>query len=330
LAVAGTAAALALPLLAACGGSDDALVVYNAQHEELISAVAKEFTKDTGIEVKLRNGSDLELANQLVAEGKSSPADVFLTENSPAMALVDSKGLFTKLDAATLQRIPAQYRPADGDWTGFAGRSTVLFYNKSQVKEADLPASLMDLAEPAWKGKVAFSPTGADFQAIVAAVLALKGEDATRSWLAGLKANGTVLDGNNVVLKGVNNGDVATGIAYHYYWYRDQQEAGDNSDDTALHFFGKHDPGAFLSISGAGVLANADHGTDAQKFVDYLTSAAGQKVIADSYALEYTLNPEVPLGHGVKPLASLQNPPVAVDDLDSKRVVELLQDTGLL
>lgn len=330
LAVAGTAAALALPLLAACGGSDNVLVVYNAQHEELISAVAKEFTKDTGIEVKLRNGSDLELANQLVAEGKSSPADVFLTENSPAMALVDSKGLFTKLDDATLQRIPPQYRPVDGDWTGFAGRSTVLFYNKSQVKEADLPASLMDLAEPAWKGKVAFSPTGADFQAIVAAVLALKGEDAARSWLAGLKANGTVLDGNNVVLKDVNNGDVATGIAYHYYWYRDQQEAGDNSDDTAVHFFGKQDPGAFLSISGAGVLANADHGTDAQKFVDYLTSAAGQKVIADSYALEYTLNPEVPLGHGVKPLASLQNPPVAVDDLDSKRVVELLQDTGLL
>ena len=324
--------ALVLPLLAGCGGGDDkdALVVYNAQHEELISAVAKEFTKKTGIDVKLRNASDLELANQLVAEGKRSPADVFLTENSPAMALVDAKGLFAPLDKATLDRIPAQFRPTDGDWTGFAARSTVLVYNPSMISEADLPTSLMDLADPAWKGKVSFSPTGADFQAIVAGVLALKGEDATKQWLAGLKANGTVYDGNNVVLKSVNDGQTATGIIYHYYWYRDQEEAGDNSDNTQLHFFGNQDPGAFLSVSGAGVLANGDHGKNAQEFVDYLTSKEGQQVIADSYALEYTLNPEVPLGRDVRPLAELAPPEVGISDLDSEKVIDLMQDAGFL
>ncbi|MBO9523646.1 MAG: iron ABC transporter substrate-binding protein [Nocardioidaceae bacterium] len=325
------AAALALPLLAACGGGGkDSVVVYNAQHEELIDAVAKAFTKKTGIKVELRNASDLELANQLVTEGKRSPADVFLTENSPAMALVQSKGLFDTLDAATLDRIPAAFRPADGSWVGFAARSTVLVYNKDQVKQSDLPASLMDLAKPAWKGKVSFSPTGADFQAIVAGVLALKGEAATKAWLEGLKANGKTYDGNNVVLKSVNNGDVATGIVYHYYWYRDQEEAGDNSDDSALHFFGKQDPGAFLSVSGAGVLKNGKHQADARTFVDYLTSEAGQKIIADSYALEYTLNPAVQLGRSVPPLASLQAPPVGISDLDSQKVIELMQDANLL
>ncbi|MET3962690.1 iron(III) transport system substrate-binding protein [Marmoricola sp. OAE513] len=331
--VAVAAAALALPALAACGGGDDdknAVVVYNAQHEELIDAVAKAFTKKTGIEVKLRNGSDLELANQLVAEGKASPADVFLTENSPAMALVDSKDLFEPLDATTLDRIPAQYRPADGHWTGFAGRSTVLVYNKAMVKEADLPTSLLDLADPKWKGKVSFSPTGADFQAIVAGVLALKGEAATKAWLEGIKANGTTYKGNNVVLQSVNAGEVATGIIYHYYWYRDQEEAGDNSNDSALHFFGNADPGAFVSTSGAGVLENGKHGADAKKFVDYLTSKEGQQIIADSYALEYTLNPEVPLGRDVKPFGELQPPSVGISDLDSKKVVELMQDADLL
>jgi iron(III) transport system substrate-binding protein len=325
-------AALVLPLLAGCGGGDDkdALVVYNAQHEELISAVAKEFTEKTGIEVKLRNASDLELANQLVAEGKRSPADVFLTENSPAMALVDAKGLFAPLAQGTLDRIPEQFRPTDGNWTGFAARSTVLVYNPSMISEADLPTSLMDLADAAWKGKVSFSPTGADFQAIVAGVLALKGEAATKEWLAGLKANGTVYDGNNVVLKSVNDGQTATGIIYHYYWYRDQEEAGDNSDNTQLHFFGNQDPGAFLSVSGAGVLANGDHAKNAQEFVDYLTSKEGQQVIADSYALEYTLNPEVPLGRDVRPLADLAPPAVGVSDLDSEKVIDLMQDAGFL
>ena len=255
---------------------------------------------------------------------------MFLTENSPAMTLVDSKGLFAPLGQKTLDHIPAQFRPTDGAWTGFAARSTVLVYNTSMISEADLPASLLDLADPAWKGKVSFSPTGADFQAIVAGVLALEGEAATKEWLAGLKANGTVYDGNNVVLKSVNDGQTATGIIYHYYWYRDQEESGDNSDDSKLYFFGKKDAGAFVSTSGAGVLANGKHNASAKKFVDYLTSKEGQQVIADSYALEYTLNPEVPLGREVKPLGELDPPAVGISDLDSVRVVELMQAAGFL
>jgi iron(III) transport system substrate-binding protein len=306
------------------------LVVYNAQHEELIDAVAKAFTKKTGIEVKLRNGSDLELGNQLVAEGDASPADVFLTENSPAMTLVDGKGLFRPLDATTLDQVPAQYRPSNGHWTGFAGRSTVLVYNTSQLREDQLPASLMDLAEPEWKGKISFSPTGADFQAIVSAVLATQGEQRTKAWLEGLKRNGTVYDGNNVVLESVNSGKTAAGVIYHYYWYRDQAESGDNSDKSKLHFFGKQDPGAFVSVSGAGVLKNSKHASDAQKFVAYLSSDAGQKVIADSYALEYTLNPHVPLTRDVKPLSELQPPTVDLTTLNSPKVVDLMQEVGFL
>jgi iron(III) transport system substrate-binding protein len=325
------AALLCSPALAACGGGDDAdLVVYNAQHEELIDQVAKAFEKKTGMKVELRNNDDLSLANQLVAEGKASPADVFLTENSPAMSLVQSKGLLAKLDQKTLDNIPAQYRPTDGTWTGFAARSTVLVYNTKEVTPSQLPRSIMDLAEPQWKGKVSFSPTGADFQAIVSAVLHLEGEAKTKEWLAGLKRNGEVYDGNNVVLQSVNKGDVETGIIYHYYWYRDQEESGENSNDSKLYFFGDKDPGAFVSVSGAGVLKNAKHPKAAQEFVNYLTSKEGQQVIADSYALEYTLNPQVDLGRGVKGLADLSPPDVDVSDLNGPEVVKLMEQAGFL
>ncbi len=327
-------AALALPLLAACGGGgsgdEPTLVIYNAQHEELIDVVAKAFERESGIEVQLRNGSDLELGNQLATEGEASPADVFLTENSPAMTLVDSKGLFAELEQSTLDMIPAQFRPDDGQWTGFAARSTVLVYNTEQLRADQLPTSIMDLAEPAWKDRISFSPTGADFQAIVSAVLVTQGESATREWLAGLKANGTVYDGNNVVLESVNSGERPAGVIYHYYWYRDQEESGENSDDSQLHFFGKSDPGAFISVSGAGVLKSSDDPADAQKFVNYLVSEAGQQVIADSYALEYPLNPEVDLGRDVKPLAELDPPAVDVSDLNGPEVVELMQEAGFL
>jgi iron(III) transport system substrate-binding protein len=297
----GVIAALAMTT-AACGGSGagsggsggsgkPTLTVYNAQHEQLLNEIVPGFTKATGIKVALRNGDDFELGNQIVQEGSASPADVFLTENSPAMSLVDGKGLFRPLDASTLAQVPRQFEPADGDWTGFAARSTVLVYNKDKVKPADLPASIMDLAKPGWKGRVSFSPSGADFQAIVSGVVQLKGEAAAKQWLAGLKANGKVYQGNNVVLQEVNRGSVDTGIIYHYYWYRDQAESGANSDSSALHFFGNQDPGAFVSVSGAGVLKSSKHPKEAQQFVRYLSGVAGQKALAGSDALEYTLNP---------------------------------------
>jgi iron(III) transport system substrate-binding protein len=327
---------LALTLVTAlaatgCSGDDGpSIVVYNAQHEQLLEEIAPAFTDKTGIEVELRNGDDAELSAQLVQEGDASPADVFLTENSPAMSAVERAGLFAPLDAAATDPIPAQYRPESGLWTGFVARSTVLVYNPSLISEDELPDSIMDLADPAWAGKIAFSPTGADFQAIVAAVLDLEGEDATRQWLAGLKANGTVYDGNNVVLESVNAGEVPIGIEYHYYWYRDQAESGENSDNTELYFFGDQDPGAFLSISGAGVLKSSDHAADAQKFVEFLTSTEGQQDLADSYALEYPLNPAVDLDPPVRPLSQLQPPTVGISDLDGQQVVDLMTEAGFL
>ncbi|MGB0102242.1 MAG: iron ABC transporter substrate-binding protein [Nocardioides sp.] len=328
------AAALTLSIAAVaagCSGDDGpSIVVYNAQHEQLLEEIAPAFTEKTGIEVELRNGSDSELAAQLVQEGEASPADVFLTENSPAMSSVERAGLFAELDPATVQAIPAQHRPTSGLWTGFVSRSTVLVYNTDLVDEDELPESLLDLADPKYAGKVSFSPTGADFQAIVAGVLDLEGEQATRDWLAGLKANGTVYDGNNVVLESVDAGQSEIGIIYHYYWYRDQVETGENSDNTQLHFFDDQDPGAFLSVSGAGVLASSDHPDEAEQFVEFLTSEEGQQDLADSYALEYPLNPAVSLDPPVKPLDELEPPVVNVSDLDSQQVVELMTEAGFL
>jgi iron(III) transport system substrate-binding protein len=209
--VALAAAVLTTPMLTACGGDDGPFItVYNAQHEELIAEIAPLFEEETGIEVKLRSGKDLELANQLVQEGDASPADVFLTENSPAMSLVDNAGLFTEVDQETVDLIPAEYVPSNKHWIGFMGRSTVAMYNTDALSAEDMPDSILEFAEPEWEGRISYSPTGADFQAIVSAVLELEGEEVTRDWLEGLAENGTVYDGNDVVLESVNSGEIGT------------------------------------------------------------------------------------------------------------------------
>ena len=203
-------------------------------------------------------------------------------------------------------------------------------YNTDSVTEADLPTSILDFADPEWEGRVAFSPTGADFQAIVSAVLELEGEEATAAWLEGLKANGVIVQNNLVVMQSVDSGEVDAGIAYHYYWYRDREENGTDSDSSALYFFGDQDPGAFLSISGAGILASSEHQDAAEEFVTWLTGTEAQQAMAESYALEYPLNPEAELNPEVKPFDELEPPAVDVAALNGPQVTELMTAAGLL
>lgn len=340
LPVAVTVALTAL-LLSACGGSadtagtagardEDALVVYNAQHEQLTEEWVAAFTAATGIEVSLRNGGDSELANQIVTEGAASPADVFLTENSPAMSLVEGAGLFAPVEPAALDLVPAQYRPSTGAWTGIAARSTVLVYNPSKISEDELPASLMDLQKPEWKDRWGGAPSGADFQAIVSAVLATQGEEATRAWLEGMRENAVVYNNNIATMKAVNAGEVPVGVIYHYYWYRDQDGTAENSSNTQLHYFGDQDPGAFVSISGGGVLASSQRAEDAQLFLAWLVGAEGQTILAEGYSFEYPVSSGIPARSPLPALDSLGAPAVDPSVLNGPAVVELMTEAGLI
>ncbi len=306
------------------------LVLYNAQHEDLMQTLVDGFTKETGIKVTMKNGKDFELANQLVQEGAASPADLFVTENSPAMTLVDSKGLFAPVDKSTLANVPSQFVPSSKKWTGFAARATVVVYNKDKITKDQLPTSIMDLSKPEWQGKFGIAAGGADFQAIVSAVLAEKGTSETEKWLTGLKTNAKIYQSNGAVMKAVNAGEIEAGVIYHYYWYKDQAESKANSANTELDFLGNKDPGAFVSVSGAGVLKSSKHPKEAQKFVEYLTSKAGQTALSGSTAMEYSIASGVAANPALKPLSELDPPKLDVAKLNGSEVVELMQKVGLL
>jgi iron(III) transport system substrate-binding protein len=310
--------------------NNEGIVVYNAQHENLVKSWVDGFTKETGIKVTLRNGDDSELGNQLVQEGSASPADVFLTENSPSMVLVDNAKLFAPLDAETLKQVPAEYRPAHGRWIGIAARSTVFVYNPKKLSEQQLPKSLMDLAKPEWKGRWAASPSGADFQAIVSAMLALKGEQATLEWLKAMKANFVAYKGNSTVMKAVNAGQIDGGVIYHYYRFVDQSKTGENSKNTQLYYFKHQDPGAFVSLSGGGVLASSKHKAQAQAFIKYITGKEGQESLRTNNAFEYAVGVNAASNPKLVPLNELDAPKVEPSTLNSKKVIELMTQAGLL
>lgn len=326
--------ALAVGLLgAACvamAQSADTIVVYNAQHASLTQAWASGFTAATGIKVTIRNGGDMELGNQIVQEGGASPADVFLTENSPAMALVDGAGLFAPLDADTLALVGPGYRPANGRWIGVAARSTVFVYNKRKLNPSQLPKSMLDLSSPAWKGRWAASPAGADFQAIVGALLDIKGEAITADWLKGMKENARLYKGNSVAMKAVNAGEIEGAVIYHYYRFGDQAKTGENSENTALHYFRNEDPGAFVSLSGGGVLASSKRHAQAQAFVKWVAGKGGQDILRTGDSYEYAVGLGAQSHRNLVPLAELQAPKVEPSKLNSKKVTDMMTQAGLI
>lgn len=331
------AAVLAVSLTAACGSGDgepaldpDKLTIYSAQHANLVDAWVKGFEASSGIKVQVRQGKDASMGNQIVAEGSKSPADVFLTENSPAITVVEKAGLLAPVDQTTLDQVEPAYRPSSGDWTGIAARSTVLIYNPSKIAEADLPASMLDLAKPEYKGQWGAAPGGADFQAIVSGMLEAQGEATTKSWLQGLKDNSKVYQNNIATMKAVNAGEVPMGIMYHYYWYRDQALTKEGSANTQLHYFKGEDVGAFVSVSGGAVLKSSTKAADAQKFLAYITSPAGQKVLAESKSMEYAVGAGVASDPALPTLASLQAPKVDPFTLDGPKVISLMTDVGIL
>jgi iron(III) transport system substrate-binding protein len=309
---------------------DAGITVYNAQHETLTQEWADKFTEETGIAVTIRQGSDLEVGNQILQEGANSPADVFLTENSPAMVLVDAADLFEPLPKDILDQIPAGFRAADGNWTGIAARSTVFAYNKDKLTTDTLPKTMEELAAPEWKGRWAASPSGADFQAIVGAYLQLKGEDATSAWLKGMKENAVIVRGNRTAMAAANKGEVEGALIYHYYFFGDQAGTKENSGNIALHFFKNQDPGAFISVSGGGVLKSSKNKENALKFLKFVTGPGGQSVLRDGNSFEYAIGVDQAANAALPPIAELGAPKVDQSKLDNAKVTELMTAAGLL
>jgi iron(III) transport system substrate-binding protein len=326
-------AVLALALALAPGlGRAQTLTLYNAQHEQVVGMLTAMFTRQTGIKVLVHTGEGPDIASQILQEGADSPADLFFTENSPELILLDEKGLLAPVDPATLANVPAKYSAADGDWLGVLARENVLDFNASMISETALPASLMDLARPDWAGKVGIAPSDADFLPLVSAVIRTQGKPAALAWLNGLKANAKIYEDDESVVAAVARGDVAVGVVNNYYWARLEADLGPRKIDSALYHFKHGDIGGLINVSGAAVLKSSKNQAAAQKFLAFLVSHQAQVALGESEIdFEYPLAPGVAPNKRLAPFSALQPPAISVSKLgDDQDAGALLQQAGLI
>jgi iron(III) transport system substrate-binding protein len=307
------------------------ITLYNGQHEQTTAKLVKAFEQHTDVKVKVRSDDEVALGNQIIQEGSNSPADVFYTENTPVLERLREENLLAPLDVSTLASIPARYDSSQGSWVGVSARVSVLVYNTAKVAASSLPSSILDLAKPEWKGKLAFAPSETDFQPLITAITKLDGAPAAEKWLLGIKANAKVYPDNETVVAQVNNGESEVGLINHYYWYRLRDEVGQSGLHSALHYYAAGDPGDLVNVSGAAVLKSSSHQAAAQAFVAFLVSKEGQEVIAHSQSWEYPLRPGVKPAAGLRPFAEIEPANVPLAELgDGSAPLELEQKLGLL
>jgi len=325
--------ALLLALTAGCGvasgGEQDRLTIYSGRDEALVGPILERFAEETGIGVDVRYGDSAELALLLAEEGEDSPADVFYSQSPGATGYLAGEDLLAPLPEDLTGRVDQAYRDQEGRWVGVTGRQRVLVHNTELVDEAELPASVLDLAGEEWAGRVGVAPSNGSFQDFVTALRGAEGDEAAAAWLAGLAEGGApTYANNNAIVEAVGRGEIEMGLVNHYYTYRFLAE--DPDLPIANHLFADGDIGALVLPSPVSVLASSPRQEAAAELAAYLLADEAQRFFAEE-TKEYPLAAGLEPAADVPPLDAASAPAIDVDGLGGglRRTVDLIEDSGL-
>lgn len=311
--------------------SSTTVVLYSGRGESLVEPVIRLFEKETGIDVHVKYGNTPELALTLREEGARGSADLFWAQDAGALGAVAKAGLFVDLPADIGADLPPLFRHSGGKWVATSGRARTLAYSTEHVKPEWLPKSVFDLTDARFRGRVAWAPANASFQAFVTAMRKTHGEDTTRIWLTSMKKNGTRAYANNVaILQALARGEADYGLPNHYYLVNfKKSEAKFTVDQTS---FAPGDVGNLVNVAGVGILSTSTHRDAAERFIRFVLSPTAQQYFASEVS-EYPVIDNVMTSTRLVPRDELLQlaPHVTLDDLDDlDGTLALLRSVGLL
>ena len=168
----------------------DEVNVYSARKEALILPLLERFKAETGIGFNLITAKADELLKRLEAEGRSTPADVFITTDAGRLQRAKQAGVLRAVDSPVLNaRIPQNLRDRENHWFGLSQRARVIFYAKDRVEPGEL-STYEALADTHWQQRVCIRSSGNIYnQSLVASMIEADGVEKAETWARGLVAN---------------------------------------------------------------------------------------------------------------------------------------------
>src|SRR6202046_877156 len=276
------------------------LVLYSAQGYD--SAMSKAFTKATGIPVSLDDNSTGPLLTQIEASKNNPKWGLLWADGDTAFAGLDVQNLLLKgwEPSVTWNSLGASVLPKDKSYapTGVTIMGIVA-YNKTKVPHP--PTTWQALESSAWKGQIGMndpSQSGPTFPLIAGVMNYLGGASAGEKYFTTLKSNGLVINPTNgPTLQALANGRINLALV--------QSSAAIGAAFTDKNIGIQYlDPAPLLpSQLGIDAKASPAEQAEAKRFIEYVLSPAGQKVMQSGDPTGDSLY--YPVVSGVSPLPAL-------------------------
>ena len=266
----------------------DEVNVYSARKEALILPLLEKFKAETGIGFNLITAKADALLKRLESEGRSTPADIFITADAGRLQRARDAGVLQPVDNPILAaRIPQNLRDKDNYWFGLSQRARVIFYAREKVDASEL-STYEALADEKWKHRICIRSSDNIYnQSLVASMIEADGVDQTEAWVRGLVANFArkPAGGDTDQLRAAAAGLCDIAIANTYYFGRlvnsDKEKDQEVANKLGLFWPNQNGRGAHINVSGAGITKYARHREAAERLLEFLVSAESQTWYAE-------------------------------------------------
>jgi len=249
---------------------------YTAGPKGLADGLAAAFEKESGIKVNVFQAGTGEVLARLEAEKSNPQADVIVLADWSVAIGMKQDGLLQAYAAPEMATIPAQFKDAENFYAASGISLLGIAYNTKLVTTP--PSAWTDLAAPDFAGAVtmpdpAFSGSAMD---LVTGLMEKTGEDQMWSLFTQLKQGGLLVAGSNAqasnpVLTGARKA-IFGAVDYLIYQAKIKGEPIDISYPTS---------GTVASPRPVMILKGAPNLGEGQRFVSFMLSVEGQKLIAD-------------------------------------------------
>ncbi|WP_346355161.1 ABC transporter substrate-binding protein [Azotosporobacter soli] len=285
-------------LLAGCGGQSakpeakgQKLTLYCGLMEDHMVKAVQEFEKETGIKVEAVRMSSGEIMGRIKAEKGAPKASVWF--GGPADAFVQAKedGLLEKYASPNAVKVPAQFKDADGYWTGIYVGYLGFVSNQKLLAEKNVaaPASWDDLLKPEFKGQIVLANPGSSGTAytMLATIVQLMGEEKGLDYMKKLNAQvKTYPKSGTAPGRMAGQGEAMVGISFLHDGIKYREEGMKDIVLTAPS------DGTGYEIGSVAVIKGGPDQEAAQKFVDWVLSKKGQELGQTVGSYQFLTNPD--------------------------------------
>lgn len=269
----GAGLAIIASILAA-GTAHADITVYSAGPGSLIEKLASGFTAKSGTKVQVFQATTGKIMARIEAEASNPVVDVLISASWDTATDFNNRGWLVKYTSPNAEKVPASLKTETAVAQGVSALG-IVWNPKSGTPK---PAEWDDLAKPEYKDLVNLpdpAQSGASFE-LVAALQEKEGWDLFKK----LQANGATVAGANAeALNPVLQGAKAAVFGAVDYI----SLAGKAKGESVEVIFPSS--GTVVAPRPAMILNWSKQQEDAKKFIDYMLSDEGQKLVADTYLM---------------------------------------------